>query len=62
MNTKTIHILALGFFTLLFSSCGEYQKALKSDDSTAKYQLAEKLYKEKDYSRAERLFEQIVPR
>lgn len=62
MNTKTIHILALGFFTLLFSSCGEYQKALKSDDSTVKYQLAEKLYKDKDYSRAERLFEQIVPR
>ena len=52
MNTKTIHILALGFFTLLFSSCGEYQKALKSDDSTVKYQLAEKLYKEKDYYRA----------
>ncbi|MDO4880804.1 MAG: outer membrane protein assembly factor BamD [Capnocytophaga sp.] len=62
MNAKTIHILTFGLFSLLVSSCGEYQKALKSDDSAVKSQLAERLYQEKDYSRAERLLEQIVPR
>ena len=54
-------------FPLLFSvvflvSCSEYQKVLKNDDLKAKYDLAEKLYKEGDYKRAKRLFEQIAPK
>ena len=46
---------------LLFSSCSEYQKALKSEDVKVKYDLAEKLYNDGKYKKANRLFEQIVP-
>ena len=48
-------------FVLLFSSCSEYQKALKSEDIAIKYDMAEKMYEAKKYSKAIRLFEQIAP-
>ena len=51
-------ILAVVF---LFTSCSEYQKALKSESVKEKYDMAEKLYNEGDYKRANRLFEQIAP-
>lgn len=52
------------FFVLLcvLSSCSEYQKVLKNEDVKAKYELAQKYYKEQDYKRANRLFEQIAPK
>ena len=31
-------------FVLLFSSCSEYQKAMKSEDIAVKYDMAEKMY------------------
>ncbi len=43
-------------------SCNEYQKVLKSEDTSLKYDLAEKLYNEGDFKRANRLFEQISPK
>ena len=46
----------------MLSSCSEYQKVLKEDSIKAKYDLAEKLYNEGDYRRAQRLFEQIAPK
>jgi outer membrane protein assembly factor BamD len=46
---------------VFISSCSQYQKALKSEDIKIKYDLAEELYQEEDYKRANRLFEQIVP-
>lgn len=45
----------------LLSSCNEFQKALKSEDIKVKYDLAEKLYNEANYKKANRLFEQVVP-
>lgn len=45
----------------LLSSCGEYQKALKSEDTTVKYEVAAKEYEKGDYMRAVQLFEQIAP-
>src|SRR5690606_24588064 len=48
-------------FVFLFSSCSEYQKAMKSDDVAVKYAVAEKMYEEKKYNKAIRLFEQIAP-
>lgn len=48
-------------FVLLFSSCSEYQKAMKSEDIAVKYDMAEKMYEAKKYSKAIRLFEQIAP-
>lgn len=52
--------LVVAFATL--SSCNEYQKVLKNEDTKAKYDLAQKYYDEKDYKRANRLFEQIAPK
>lgn len=46
---------------LTLGSCSEYQKVLKNEDVTAKYKLAEKLFKEEKFKKALRLFEQIVP-
>ncbi|AXG70969.1 outer membrane biogenesis protein BamD [Kordia sp. SMS9] len=44
------------------ASCSEYQKALKSEDTKVKYELAERLYNEKKFKKSSRLFEQIVPK
>lgn len=49
------------FLVGIITSCSQYQKALKSEDSKVKYDLAEQFYKEGDYKRANHLFEQIVP-
>ena len=54
--------LSFAFMALLLASCNEYQKVLKNEDIKAKYDLAEKYYKEKDFKRANRLFEQIAPK
>ncbi len=43
------------------SSCGEYQKALKSEDIALKFAKGSELYDAGKYSKANRLFEQIVP-
>jgi outer membrane protein assembly factor BamD len=48
-------------FVFLFSSCSEYQKAMKSDDVAVKYAMAEKMYEAKKYNKAIRLFEQVAP-
>ncbi len=42
-------------------SCGEYQSVLRSEDSTAKYAMADSLYKVGKYRKALRLMEQLVP-
>ncbi len=56
------NILILSLFTLFFSSCGEYEKLLKSGDVDAKYELGIKYYDEGNWVRASTLFEQIIPR
>lgn len=43
------------------SSCGEYHKALKSEDTAVKFAMGTKLYDAGKYNKANRLFEQIVP-
>ena len=64
---KLILLLSILF---LATSCGEYQKVLKSKDNGLKYSTAEKLYEEakagegnsrKKFRKALRIFEQIVP-
>ena len=47
---------------LLFLSCNEYQKALKSEETKVKYEYAQKLYDEGDFKRANKLYEQIAPK
>ncbi|WP_353778545.1 outer membrane protein assembly factor BamD [Winogradskyella sp. 3972H.M.0a.05] len=46
---------------LMFSSCSEFQKALKSEDTKTKFELGTKLYEEGKWNKANRLFAQIVP-
>src|SRR5690606_15082831 len=46
---------------LVFSSCTEYQKALKSEDIALKFTKGEELYNAGKYAKANRLFEQIIP-
>ena len=58
-RTKYFYFLLLVIVTL--NSCGEYQKVLKKPNTKAKYELAEKLYNEGDFKKANRLFEQIAP-
>lgn len=56
MNWKFLYSI---LFLVLFASCGQYQRALKSGDPAFKYQVADSLHKKGDYARSERLFEQI---
>lgn len=54
-------ILSIFLLILIFSSCSEYQKALKTDEIGVKYNVAEKQYDKGKYDKAIRLFEQIAP-
>ncbi|TDP57541.1 outer membrane protein assembly factor BamD [Flavobacterium dankookense] len=55
---KFFVIIALVVF---FSSCNEYQKAMKSEDVSVKFDVATKMYEAGKYGKAIRLFEQIAP-
>jgi outer membrane protein assembly factor BamD len=55
---RYFYILIAAF---LISSCSQYQKALKSEDTKLKYEVAEKLYDKGKYTKAIRLFEQLTP-
>lgn len=54
-------ILSILLLTLLFSSCSEFQKALKTEEIGVKYDVATKQYDKGNYMKAIRLFEQIAP-
>ena len=56
---KLIYILVV---IIAFSSCSEYQKALKSEDIAIKFTLGTEMYEAGKYSKANRLFAQIVPK
>ncbi len=55
-------LLFFSIALVVLSSCNEYQKVLKETDVKAKYDLAQRYYDEKDFKRANRLFEQIAPK
>lgn len=48
-------------FTILLSSCSQYQRVLRKDDMGKKYAFADSLYKMGKYKKALKLMEQIVP-
>lgn len=54
-------LVSLLLFVILFASCGEYQKALKTEDVAVKFEMANRQYKAGKYNDAIRLFEQIAP-
>ncbi len=51
-------LFSLGLFFI--KSCSEYQNALRSDDPELKFETAVKLYEEEDYTKAIRLFSDII--
>lgn len=53
--------LLIVFSALLLTSCGEYQKLLRSDDAQKKYAVMDSLYDAGKYKKALKLMEQIVP-
>ena len=53
--------LVLFAVVVFLSSCSDYQKALKSEDTAVKFAASTKLYDAKKYGKAIRLFEQIAP-
>ena len=55
------NIVYIFLMTLVFSSCSEFQKALKSEDTATKFQLGTELFDAGKYNKANRLFSQIVP-
>jgi len=54
-------ILYIFLLLVTLSSCSEYQKALKSEDTATMFKLGEELYNEGKYEKANKLFAQIVP-
>ena len=58
-SKKMKKILSLLLLIAVFSSCSEYQKALKSEDVAVKFEMATKLYDAGKYTKAIRIFEQI---
>jgi outer membrane protein assembly factor BamD len=56
---KTAPFLLLAILILMISSC-KFQQVLKKGDLDQKYEMAMKLYDEKDYSRALQLFEPLM--
>ncbi len=55
---NTVYIVSL---LLVLSSCSDFQKALKSEDTATKFQLGTTLFEEGKWAKANRLFAQIVP-
>ncbi len=58
MKIKPIYFLLLA---VLFSSCNEYNKILKSTDRELKYTYAKKYFDEGQYSRSITLLQELVP-
>jgi len=58
---KMKKIVSLFLLVILFGSCSEYQKALKTEDVAVKFEMATKLYDAGKYNDAIRLMEQIAP-
>jgi len=59
MKIRTFGFTGL-FFILIFSSCGEFNKILKSTDYEFKYKKAIEYYNDGEYARASQLWEELV--
>ncbi len=61
IRNKTTKLVLLFAIAIFFSSCGEYNKILKSTDRDLKYTYAKKYFEDKKYSRSIALLEDLVP-
>ncbi|MCA0133073.1 outer membrane protein assembly factor BamD [Winogradskyella alexanderae] len=55
------NLFYLLILTIFLSSCSDFQKALKSEDTAAKFKMGTELYEQGKFTKAHRLFEQILP-
>ena len=62
MNKRIVFFIISVCFSNIFFSCSDYQKLLNSDDASEKYKQAEVYYNSGEYRKANRLFEQIIPK
>ena len=62
MNLKYFFVSTLMLLLTTLVSCSDYQKLLNSDDTSKKYKQAEVYYNSGEYRKANRLFEQIIPK
>ncbi|MBQ3323635.1 MAG: outer membrane protein assembly factor BamD [Muribaculaceae bacterium] len=58
MKRRFLIILSL---VLMLTSCGEYNKVLKSNDYNLKYEYAKKAFENKKYTQAHTIFADLVP-
>ncbi len=56
-----INVILVFCFAVLFTSCSEYQQVFRNNNTTAKYNAVDSLYKAGKYKKALKLMEQIVP-
>ncbi|WP_162053712.1 outer membrane protein assembly factor BamD [Pontibacter pamirensis] len=61
MNKGFLNTVALFCLLLLASGCSNFQKLLKSNDVTKKYQAALEYYEKEEYYRASQLLDQVTP-
>ena len=62
MEKSVVFFIITVCFSNIFFSCSDYQKLLNSDDASEKYKRAEVYYNTGEYRKANRLFEQIIPK
>ena len=60
IRNKTTKLVLLFAMAIIFASCGEYNKILKSTDRDLKYTYAKKYFEEKKYNRSIALLEELV--
>jgi outer membrane protein assembly factor BamD len=61
MNKGLLYSVIFFCFSLLLSSCSDFQKILKSDNPDKKLEAAFRYYEKEDYYRAGMLFEELIP-
>lgn len=54
------HILSILALTAILSSCGEYQRVLKSTDPNYKFEYAKRAFEEKKYVQSATLLEEVI--
>ena len=55
---RLVYLLAI---SVVFSSCSQYQKAMKSEDIKVKFDVGTKMYEAGKWSKANKIFQQVVP-
>lgn len=61
MFRTRLHLIVFTLILIGFSSCGQYQKLLKSNDYEEKYAMALEFYENGKFNKTLQLFDQVTP-